>query len=61
MPEGLQFSMDELREMLKRMLLNGFFAKEQEQGFVTQEDCNIICDNAIRMLQAMDNNKMCKE
>jgi hypothetical protein len=61
MPEGLQFSMDELREMLKRMLLNGFFAKEQEQGFVTQEDCNIICDNAIRMLQAIDNNKMCKE
>ena len=51
MPPELLFTKEELHEMHKRMLLNGYFAKEQENGFVTQQDCEIICDNAMRMLQ----------
>ena len=61
MPEGLKFSMEELHEMYKRMILNGFFAKEQEQGFVSVDDADIICDNAMRMLKAMDSHGLCKE
>ena len=61
MPEELKFTTEELHEMHKRMILNGFFAKEQEQGFVTMEDCGIICDNAMRMLQAMDKQGLCKQ
>ena len=51
MPEELKFTKEELHEMHMRMLLNGFFAKEQEQGFVSQAECEVICDNAMRMLQ----------
>jgi hypothetical protein len=61
MPEELLFSKEELHEMHKRMILNGFFSVEQEQGFVSQEACNIICDNALRMLQAMDGAGLCKQ
>lgn len=61
MPEGLKFTVEELHEMHKRMILNGFFAKEQEAGFVTQADCEIICDNAMRMLREMDSQGLCKE
>lgn len=61
MPEELKFSTEELHEMHKRMILNGFFAKEQEQGFVSIDDADIICDNAMRMLKAMDAHGLCKE
>lgn len=61
MPEDMKFTKEELHEMHKRMLLNGFFAKEQEQGFVSIDDADIICDNAMRMLKAMDNHGLCKE
>lgn len=61
MPEELKFTTAELHEMHMRMLLNGFFAKEQENGFVTPDDCDVICDNAMRMLKAMDTAGLCKE
>lgn len=61
MPEELLFTKEQLHEMHTRMLLNGFFAKEQEQGIVTVSDCEVICDNAMRMLQTMDAQGLCKE
>ena len=61
MPEEMKFTKEELHEMHKRMILNGFFVKEQEQGFVSIDDAEVICDNAMRMLKAMDNHGLCKE
>ena len=61
MPEELKFTKEELHEMHMRMLLNGFFAKEQDSGFVSPDDCDVICDNAMRMLQAMDRQGIRKE
>ena len=61
MPEELKFTKEELHQMHMRMLLNGFFSIEQEQGFVAQADCEVICDNAMRMLQEMDSQGLCKE
>ena len=61
MPEEMKFTKEELHEMQKRMILNGFFVKEQEQGFVSIDDAEVICDNAMRMLKAMDNHGLCKE
>lgn len=61
MPEEMKYTKEELHEMHKRMILNGFFAKEQEQGFVSVDDADIICDNAMRMLKAMDSHGLCKE
>ena len=61
MPEELNFTKEELDEMLMRMILNVFFGKEQESGFVSPDDWDVICDNAMRMLQAMDRQGICKE
>lgn len=63
MPEDLKFTHDEVRTMWSRMLLNGFFLKEQENdgNFVTAEDCSLICDNAFRMIKAMDEHGLCRE
>ena len=61
MPEELKFTKEELHEMHMRMLLNGFFHEEQENGFVSASACEVICDNAMRMLKAMDTAGLCKE
>lgn len=61
MPEELKFTKAELHEMHMRMILNGFFHEEQENGFVTASACEVICDNAMRMLQEMDKQGLCKE
>lgn len=61
MPEELKFTKEELHEMHKRMILNGFFHEEQENTFVSAEACSIICDNAMRLLRALDEQGLCKE
>lgn len=61
MLEELKFTKEELHEMHMRMLLSGFFAKVQDSFYVESEDCDAICDNAMRMLQAMDRQGICKE
>lgn len=62
MDARLKYSIDELHEMHKRIILNGVFSRQRDNGPMIQAgEMEVICDDADRLLKELDDRGMVKE
>lgn len=62
MHKGLQYTIEELHEMHKRVILNGIFSKQRDSGPMIQAgEMEVICDDADRLLKELEDRNMIRE
>ncbi len=55
MPEEMKFTMTELHEMYKRIVLNFMFCRHRDNGpMVPSVDIEVACDDAERLIKELE-------
>lgn len=62
MPEELKYTLEEVHEMHKRILLNFMFSRHRDNGpMINATDIEVACDDVERLVKELESRGLIKE